>query len=293
MAIFSASYRPLAKEAFNCVFRRLTLRKCETGLNTRIRAQITGKLMQKHEKLASFVFKYFETISWIFIIITIVSLGYTAYGGYNYYLYGNCNGPQSDGFCIFDPLGHNTHVSAPPQGSCPAVSPDDKPLSLENVTKELFPQWGEGSNEVFFIGCYACPYTRDAYPDIKKLSEQQNVHFIFGHLPVKEGTEHLSAIIYCVAKEDVSKVAPLNDYLFSLDVNLLSNTDMIYQKIDELGLISHKIQECTISEDTQAAIETMRGQLQGTGIYGTPTVFVNGEPVVGPKPYRVYKRLLK
>jgi len=30
-----------------------------------------------------------------------------------------------------------------------------------------------------------------------------------------------------------------------------------------------------------------------TGVYGTPTVFVNGEPIVGPKPYRVYERLLK
>ncbi len=31
LAIFSVTYRPLAKEAFECVFRRITLRPCETA----------------------------------------------------------------------------------------------------------------------------------------------------------------------------------------------------------------------------------------------------------------------
>ena len=44
MGLFSAKYRPYAKEAFDCVFRRLTLRKCESGLDKRIKSKLTGKI---------------------------------------------------------------------------------------------------------------------------------------------------------------------------------------------------------------------------------------------------------
>jgi len=47
MAIFSASHRPIAKEAFDCVFRRITLKKCKSGLDVRLKAKLIGKLMQK------------------------------------------------------------------------------------------------------------------------------------------------------------------------------------------------------------------------------------------------------
>ena len=34
-------------------------------------------------------------------------------------------------------------------------------------------------------------------------------------------------------------------------------------------------------------------ELEKTHLYGTPTVFINGEALVGPKPYRVYAIQLK
>jgi hypothetical protein len=104
LGIFSVSYRKLSAEAFDCVFRKLTLRKCESGLDMRLKAQITGSVLKRSPKTGIFVFRNFELISWIFTILLIASAAYTAYAGYNYYIYGNCNGPNSDGFCIFDPL---------------------------------------------------------------------------------------------------------------------------------------------------------------------------------------------
>lgn len=42
LALFSARYRPLAREAFDCFFRRVTLRKCTTGLDRRQQDQPYG-----------------------------------------------------------------------------------------------------------------------------------------------------------------------------------------------------------------------------------------------------------
>lgn len=100
LAVFSAKYRPLAKEAFNCVFRRLTLRKCETGFDKRMKAKITGKLMIKHPKFARFVYKRFEIISWIFTILLVVSIAYSAFGIYNLAVHGTCD-PSNPKGCIF------------------------------------------------------------------------------------------------------------------------------------------------------------------------------------------------
>jgi hypothetical protein len=104
MSIFSVSFRPLAKEAFNCVFRRLTFRKCDTGFDQKMKAGITGKLMKRSPKLAAFVHKHFELISWIFTIIMIVSLIYSAIAVYNLAINGTCT-PESPGTCIFKPSG--------------------------------------------------------------------------------------------------------------------------------------------------------------------------------------------
>lgn len=95
LAIFSARYRPFAKEAFNCVFKRMTLRKCDTGFDKKLKAKITGKLMAKNPRFGAFVYKRFEAISWIFTFILIVSLVYSAIGIYNIVVYNNCNGPGS------------------------------------------------------------------------------------------------------------------------------------------------------------------------------------------------------
>jgi len=106
LALFSARYRPLAKEAFDCVFRRVTLRKCESGLDVRVKSKIVGKIMQKSPKLAKPIYKHFETISWFFVILFFVSLIFTANAVYNIIAYNNCNGPGDDsGYCIITGTG--------------------------------------------------------------------------------------------------------------------------------------------------------------------------------------------
>jgi len=106
LGIFSLKYRMLAKESFECVFRTITFRKCHSKLDQRIKSRVTGHILKYHPGAARFFFKNFGILSWIFTVLMVVSFVYSAIGIYNYAAYGNCNGPGSTAFCIFNPAGN-------------------------------------------------------------------------------------------------------------------------------------------------------------------------------------------
>jgi len=90
MSIWSARYRDLARQAFKCIYLTATLRPCNVQLEQKIKTKITSKLM-RIPSLASFTYKNFKTISWIFTIAFFASLVYSAYGIYNLIVYGSCD----------------------------------------------------------------------------------------------------------------------------------------------------------------------------------------------------------
>lgn len=100
LGIFSVKYRTLAKEAFKCISRMVTLRPCETNLEHRIRSKIITNLMKRTPRLAKFTYRNFKVLSWVFVIMFFVSLFYTAKGLYNLSVYGSCD-PHST-TCIFN-----------------------------------------------------------------------------------------------------------------------------------------------------------------------------------------------
>lgn len=113
LGIFSATHRKIATEAFDCVFRRMTLRKCESGLDTRLKSAITSSVMKRSPKAAGLVFKHFEILSWAFLIMFLLATFFSIQGVYNYAVYGNCNGEDTNEFCIIkdlDPTSPDKHV---------------------------------------------------------------------------------------------------------------------------------------------------------------------------------------
>lgn len=110
LGIFSARYRALAKEAFDCVFRKVTFRPCATNLNQRIRAKIVAKIFIRSPKAAGFVKRYFEPLSWAFTLLMLGSAVLTVQSGYNLYKYGTCT-PSDPGACVFAPAGDKTTTS--------------------------------------------------------------------------------------------------------------------------------------------------------------------------------------
>ncbi|MDD3085878.1 MAG: hypothetical protein PHD80_02150 [Candidatus ainarchaeum sp.] len=108
LGLVSAKYRNYFFEAFDCVTKRVTLRKCTTSFDKKMKMKITTKLVRFNKPFGGFVFKNFELISWIITFFMIASLIWSAWIGfsglYNWYYYGNCYGPESSDLCALNNL---------------------------------------------------------------------------------------------------------------------------------------------------------------------------------------------
>jgi len=149
LAIFSAKYRPLAKEAFRCVFNKITFRPCDVQLSEKIKATVVGGIMEKSPGTARFVNKHFELLSWVFTILTVVSLAYVLLGLYNFFVFGSCD-PADPSGCILTTLtGGNTNVT----GVC-------------TITADFAEFYGQD-----------CPYCKQMEPVIAQVEQETGIKF--------------------------------------------------------------------------------------------------------------------
>ena len=85
--IFSLSYRKLAIEAFDCMFRRFTLRKCQSGLDQRSRSYLTSKVRIVSPFFAKMLYKQFKLFEFLLFILMIWSVVQSGISGYNFYFH--------------------------------------------------------------------------------------------------------------------------------------------------------------------------------------------------------------
>ena len=112
LGIFSATHRQLAKEAFDCVLRRITLRPCNTGFDKKIKGKVIGKLLNKSPKLAKGVHRFWEQISWALVILFFVSMFFSGKSAYNLIKYKTCD-PANPQNCIL-----TSKEDCSPSGNC-------------------------------------------------------------------------------------------------------------------------------------------------------------------------------
>jgi len=288
LGIFSAKYRIIAKEATDCVFRRLTLRKCESGLDKRLKNQISGKLAKKKPKLAKFLYKYFEAFSWALIILLVWSLVSLGTGLYNYATYGNCNGPQnSNDFCIFDPSGSNSQYSGiapqfegkkiiPSVGQAPSSGPQDAKVTIIE------------------FGCFSCPYTKNAEATVQQLIkkyENESVKFVFKAYPIPShpGSGVVALAAECAYQSE--KYFEAREYLFNNNYAL--NEYLTYETLaNTLELNSTEFFDCMNSNQAKDIILQSIDEGNKAHVYGTPTFFINNETIIGPKNVAVFENII-
>jgi len=287
LGIFSVSYRAIAKEAFDCVFRRITLRKCTTGLDKRLKSQITGKLMKRSPKTAKFVYTYFEAISWFFTILLIASLAYSAYGAYNYVMFGNCNGQQG-GFCVYDVFaGNKTEYST----CAPVAAAGD--LIKPEVTNHSFFGPENAELEIIEFGCYTCEYTRKAQPAVEKILEtyQGKVKFYFLDFPIPahEKSKELAIAAECAGQQ--GKYWSYYARLFRLETPVAD--EQLYQLAEQQGLNVDAFRQCYLDRETESIVDEDIALGKYAGIYGTPTFFIGNHTHVGPLSYKDFKKIVE
>lgn len=289
LGIFSAKYRTIAKEAFDCVFKRLTLRKCTTGLDKRLKSQITGKIMRKHPRFGAAVYKNFEVISWAFTVAMILSLGYSIYSLGNLVIFGDCNGPTPGGFCVFDPLIHGGT-----QGECTVEGAKGEITGVLNVGPDD-PAVGPETANVTIIeaGCFVCPFTKQAVPTMKQVLSYygENVRFVYKDFPMSSshaGAQEAAEASHCAREQ--GKYWEYFDLLFA-NQGKTSESDLV-GFAGQLGLDTAQFSECLSTHKYKAKVDADFAEGFKIGIYGTPTFFINDQVVVGPKSFDEFKLII-
>lgn len=152
MGIFSAKYRRWARESFSCVTRMVTLRPCETGFDDKVKAKVTSAIMARHEGLARFTHRHFKALSWVFMIIFVFSLGYSAYSVYNLAAFGTCDPANPQG-CVFNPGGDPNRVICPYEGLNTTAN-----VATIGGFRNIESAKVEGKPLVHFFGTTWCPH---------------------------------------------------------------------------------------------------------------------------------------
>jgi protein-disulfide isomerase len=298
LGLFSAKYRVVAKEAFNCVFKKITLQKCDTGLDTRLKSQITGSMMRWWPAGGRTMYKYFQAFSWIFLILTLLTIYFMGQGIVFYLMYGNCNGPDSNQFCIFDPLGTNKPPSQSGEGSICAIPghSQNKTLTAPQVgelTHGVYKGNLEASVVIIEFGCYSCHYTKKAEQTIKRIIGKygDKVLYIYKDFPLSltHPTANMAAqAAHCALEQD--KYWEYRESLFG-DQSRQLREDLI-SYADDLGLDIGEFEYCLESEKYLPLVEQNYNQGLESGITVTPTFFINGHPIVGAEEYSKFKEAI-
>ena len=300
LATFSARHRALAREALDCVLRRITFRPCTTGLDERVRAAITGRVMRTRPGLARFLHRHLEGVAWAFVLVFVLSTAHLAYGFYNFTRYGSCHGPVRRGFCLFDPTGSRSRYSGivtahrgpavtPGDGGAPSVGPMDARVV------------------VIEFGCYTCAYTRAMQPEVDALVARMRdrIRFVYRSFPLdglavastdavpceppsrewwpwgdeSPAASHPGATDAAVA----ARCAAAQGGFWAFHRLLMTRGcgDLAALAADA-ALDAAAFERCRTDPASRAAVRRDFDDGVRAGLYGTPTFFVNGRMLVAP-----------
>jgi len=288
LSIFSAKYRPLARDGLQCVVRTITLRPCDTTLEQRIKAEVVSSVLGHSPALARIINAHFTFFSWLFILLTIASFAYSAYGIYNFYLYGNCDGPQSIGACILNDLTGDYGRFSEPRD---LIAPTDR-----NGITEGNPN---ASVTIVEFGCFTCPYTREADFTMDQLLSEYNdsIYYVFKPFPLPNHQGSYDAAKAVLCARDQGKHWQLQKKIF-LELSMCSSAPGSNNTLDmkslakSAGLNMTLFNQCYDNGETVAELERYIQQGKDAHIYATPTFFINGKPIVGPKPIGDFKNAI-
>ncbi|MEZ4666487.1 MAG: DsbA family protein [Anaerolineae bacterium] len=167
-----------------------------------------------------------------------------------------------------------------------------KPTQPINVSVDDDPSWGPQDAPVTIVefSDFQCPFCgrfhRETYDQLRKDYEGK-IRFVYRDFPIL--SLHPNAEISAEAADCANEQGKYWEYH---DL-LLSNQDKSFPAdlthfASQLNLNMTAFGECTSSRRYQQEVATDVQDGQSYGVTGTPTFFINGQPLVGAQPYAVF-----
>lgn len=273
MSIFSARYRPLAREGLNCVFRTVMMKPCDTGLDDRIKADLVSRVLRFSPAAARVVNAHFTAMSWIFVLLTLGSFAYTAYGVYNFYLYGNCDGPEAAGACILNDLTGDYGRFSEPKDLV-------APTQFDGITAGN----PNASITVVEFGCFTCPYTGKAESTVHRILAEYDVYYVFKPFPLPNHQNSYETAKAVLCAEEQGKHWVIKDMIFQQQMICAEEGEIAVDNLaEQAGLDMEAYQACMHGSGASERLDGFIQQGKDSHLYATPTFFINGKPLVGPQ----------
>jgi hypothetical protein len=257
MSLFSAKYRPLAKEAFRCVFLKMTLRPCESGLDQKIKMKVVSGVFDRSPAAGQFVNRHFEILSWIFVILTFASFILVAQGVYNLYLYGTCDPVHPEQCLVTGVLG---------QPICPN--------SFEGI--DVGPD--NASVTIIEFGCFTCPYTKASEDAVRDILSRYNgsVRYVFKTFPIPTHDNSMLAAEASICANNQGKYWEYREALFGNQSSVVNEgKPFLVTLASDMGLNIPQFSSCLSSNATAQQVALMQEEGYKSNVHGTPTFFVN------------------
>jgi len=175
-----------------------------------------------------------------------------------------------------------------------------------DVDKGHLPVLGNKNAKVTIIefSDFQCPFCRrfgkDTLPQIKKeYIDTGKVQFAYRHFPLT--AIHPMAVPTAQASEcanEEGKFWQLHDKIFEEQEKLSPGSTAQFEASDikrwasELGLNTTQFNQCLDSGKFAKNVTDDEQEGQKLSVSGTPTIFVNGQVVVGAQPYSAFKTLI-
>lgn len=147
---------------------------------------------------------------------------------------------------------------------------------------------------------FRCPFCERFYQDAEKQIIANYVNtgkakFVFKHYAFL-GQESTWASEAAECANEQGKFWEYHNWLYDnqapeSDLAYYSKTNLI-KYAGKVGLDTNKFSSCLNSDKYSGRVSTDLSQGQTAGVTGTPTVFINGQSIVGAQPFSVFKAII-
>ena len=189
------------------------------------------------------------------------------------------------------------NVSAAPTAAAPAPSIEAVPAAMQAADVPVRPDDPVRGNArapvtLVLFSDFQCPFCARVGSTLDQVRQAygDKVRIVWKHQPLPFHPNALPAAEAAEAAREQGKFWEMHDRLFGAQRELSPQT---YERIArELGLDLKKFQAATSSGRFRARIQEDQQVAQRVGAGGTPTMFVNGERIVGAVPFEQVKAVI-
>ncbi len=164
-------------------------------------------------------------------------------------------------------------------------------------------EWQQGPSEAKVtlveyadFECPACAAYQSVLKDIKE-TFKDNLRFVYRHFPLPMHRNGTAASLASEAAGKQGKFWEMHDLLYKKQKEwggkTVEDRGMFEKYATELGLNLDQFKADMASDELRDKVEVQRSSGEDVNVRGTPTFFLNGEPVTNPNNAEAFKDLIR